>query len=63
MLAKRARSAQERCGHTKRVAVTNSGIQRSVCEDCGHVSFNATEGLSGTAERSQFVRATERDVS
>lgn len=60
MFAKRARLAQFNCSHSSTVGVTNSGIHRSVCEDCGHVSFHATEGLSGSVERSQFEREVEQ---
>ena len=52
--------ARTDCQHGKTVTVANAGIERSICEACGHVSFQAREGLSGSARRSQFERIAER---
>jgi len=30
---------QQTCRHTKTVTTSNSGLDRKVCEACGHVSF------------------------
>ena len=60
MFARNARFARPECEHTDTVTVRNSGIERTICEACGHVSFVAQEGLSGTASRSQFERVSER---
>jgi len=60
MFAKKARFARPDCEHTDTVTVRNSGIERTICEVCGHVSFVAQEGWSGTASRSQFERESER---
>ena len=59
MFSRKGRSAPV-CDHAKTVVVRNAGIERSVCEACGRVSFRALEGLSGTADRSQFEREIER---
>lgn len=48
------------CDHARRITVRNSGIERRVCERCGHVSFRAEEELSGTTDRSRFEREVER---
>lgn len=48
------------CEHHTVITVRNSGIERTVCESCGHVSFRGMEGLSGTADRKQFEREIER---
>ena len=60
VLAKRGRGARAKCQHAATITVNNAGIERTVCETCGHVSINAGEGLSGTVKRSQFERDTER---
>lgn len=60
MFTKKIRAARVECGHPSTVTVRNSGIERTVCETCGHVSFQALEGLSGTADRRMFERAIER---
>ena len=40
--------------------VRNGGIERTVCESCGHFTFRGLEGLSGKADRSNFERDVER---
>lgn len=52
--------ARPDCDHIDTVTVRNSGIERTICEACGHVSFVAQEGLSGTVSRRQFERESER---
>ena len=41
-MKKRIRSLQNRkyCEHTNTVTGANAGIQRVVCEECGHISFS-----------------------
>lgn len=63
MLTKRGRGARTKCEHVNTITVRNSGIERTVCETCGHVSINAEAGLSGTASRSQFERVIERPAA
>jgi len=60
MFTKKTRFARPDCEHTDTVTVSNSGIERTICENCGHVSFVAQEGLSGTASRAQFERDSDR---
>ena len=60
MLSRRGRFARPDCEHLDTVTVRNNGIERTVCETCGHVSFKGFETLSGKASRSQFERASER---
>lgn len=48
------------CEHSSSVTVRSSGIERTVCESCGHVKFRGLEGLLGTVDRSQFERQIER---
>jgi hypothetical protein len=61
MFSRKGRHARAQCDHARTVTVRNAGIERSVCENCGHVSFRALEGLSGTVERRQFERDIERE--
>lgn len=63
MLNRKGRFARPACEHLDTVTVRNNGIQRTVCEACGHVSFKGLESLSGKASRSQFERASERASS
>lgn len=60
MNVKKRRVARGQCSHPNTVTVRNSGIERTVCESCGQVSFRGLEGLTGNAQRSQFERDVER---
>ena len=37
---KRGRHQKTTCGHDIKTATETAGIQRTVCDTCGHVSFN-----------------------
>ncbi len=37
---KRGRHHKTTCGHDTKTATETAGIQRTVCDSCGHVSFN-----------------------
>lgn len=63
LFARRRRPAAADCTHAKTITIRNSGIERTVCEECGYVSFRAQEGLSGNASRTQFERESERTQS
>jgi hypothetical protein len=60
MFTRRARLARPDCEHEKTVTIRNAGIERTVCESCGHVGIRGLDGLTGTARRSQFNRESER---
>jgi hypothetical protein len=60
MFSKRGRFARTECDHPTSVTVRNHGIERTVCEACGYVSFRTTGELSGSADRRQFERTIER---
>jgi len=60
MFSRRARSARAYCEHEKTVTIRYAGIERTICESCGHVGIRGLDGLTGTASRSQFVRESER---
>lgn len=60
MFTKSGKQARAHCEHLNKVTVRNGGIERTVCESCGHMSFRGLEGLSGAADRGQFERHMER---
>lgn len=60
MFTKKVQAARTGCDHPTTVTARNSGIERTVCETCGHVSFRRLDGLSGAADRRMFERAIER---
>lgn len=60
MFVRWGKLAHAECEHPSTVTVRNAGIERTVCETCGHVSFRGLEGLSGSVDRRQFEREGER---
>lgn len=60
MKTRKRKPTRGQCEHPNTVTVRNSGIERTVCEACGHMSFRGLDGLSGKARRSQFERDVER---
>lgn len=59
MFNKRARVGPVACRHTKTVALRSAGLERLVCETCGHVSFKATEEIVHTPDRENFARDSD----
>jgi hypothetical protein len=51
---------QDNCPHRVTVAVRSGGIERRVCESCGHVGVHFLADLSGEVERTSFARSVER---
>ena len=47
------------CQHEDTVTVRSAGIQRVVCEGCGHVSFDFIADLTEEIDRDQFARAQD----
>lgn len=60
MFTRTKRSARARCEHRNLITVRNAGIERTICETCGRVSFTAHEIVSAGVERSRFEREIER---
>jgi hypothetical protein len=52
---------QDRCAHRVTLTVQSAGIERVVCEACGHVSVHFLSGLSGEVDRDRFARPIERE--
>lgn len=57
------RSASTICAHQQTVSVRAAGIERVVCESCGHMSFSIAGDLVGSPSRDQFERANEKPRS
>ncbi|HLF42662.1 MAG TPA: hypothetical protein VJA46_03925 [Acidimicrobiia bacterium] len=58
--AKRARQAAKVCPHTETLTTTTGGLERIVCESCGHLSFQYPEVMSGPVHRRWFARPADR---
>ena len=50
----------QRCSHDVTVSVRMSGLERVVCERCGHVTVRYLSALSGSVDRSRFAREADR---
>lgn len=46
------------CGHLQTIVVTSVGVQRVVCESCGHLSFHFVSPL--TDDRKKFEVRLEK---
>lgn len=51
---------QESCSHSETITISTSGLDRNVCEICGHVSMTLTSDLEGDIDRNVFARQAER---
>jgi len=60
MRVRRRHRRQTNCQHRKTVSVQSSGVERVVCEHCGHVSVHFLSDLAGEVERTRFARPVER---
>jgi hypothetical protein len=60
MRVQRRLRRQGKCAHRSTVSVQSSGVERVVCETCGHVSVHFVADLAGEVERDRFARPVER---
>lgn len=51
---------QEVCEHLSSISVRSGGIERLICETCGHVSFEFAESTLSEVERQRFARAIDQ---
>lgn len=48
------------CLHDEIVTVVSSGLERMICEGCGHLSFRYLAELTGKIDRARFGREVDR---
>jgi hypothetical protein len=48
------------CTHAETVNVISDGLERVICEQCGHVSIRYESMISGDVRRSQFPRRADQ---
>ena len=58
-MRKSMRARPERCAHVSRISVIVAGLERTVCDTCGHVSFASSGELTGAVERRRFARPAD----
>jgi hypothetical protein len=54
------RIAGKECPHAETLITTTAGVERIVCETCGHLSFSFPEALSGPVHRRWFARPADQ---
>lgn len=58
-MALRPRARSGPCAHDTMLSVTAAGVERSICETCGHISVTFVTQLSGPIYRSRFSRPAD----
>lgn len=58
-IGRHGRKDPETCTHATTIAVTATGIERIICESCGHVSVRFLDDLISEAERDAFAREAD----
>lgn len=53
------KSNADPCSHTESISVYSAGVQRVICESCGHLSIRLVKGLTIPVERSMFARPAD----
>lgn len=61
-LAIRPRTRPSQCRHETRLTVTAAGVERSICETCGHIGVSFTFELSGPVTREHFARPADEEL-
>lgn len=54
-----SRRRVDQCHHLSTVQVISGGLERVVCEDCGHVTVRYESMISGNVQRSMFSRRAD----
>ena len=59
MRDRRHKSPIGRCDHRKTITIRATGLERIVCEHCGHVSFIFVSDMTGDIDRDRFAREVD----
>lgn len=60
MLGTKSRINQATCQHTTTITISAAGMERAICEACGHVSFNYQPELTKSIDRERFARTVDQ---
>ena len=58
-MRKSMRARPEGCAHVSKISVIVAGLERTVCDACGHVSFAHSGELTGELDRRRFARPAD----
>lgn len=53
---------QKTCAHPSTITINSAGLERDICEECGHLSFSFEDHEFETAERDQFARPIDNEA-
>jgi len=59
-LAIKQRTRPGGCLHESALSVTAAGVERSICETCGHVSVRFVSAITGPVYRDLFSRPADQ---
>lgn len=54
---------QETCGHVSTITISSGGLEREICERCGHVSFQFGHQIQGAIDRNAFARPVDSQTA
>jgi len=54
-----SRPNPDTCAHADSITVNTVGLQRVICETCGHVSVNFIDDVGGKVSRAAFAREAD----
>lgn len=60
MNLKRPKLFTKKCTHQMKIVVRSTGMERTVCEDCGHFSFAFLPDEEPDAESAEIVVSPEQ---
>lgn len=60
-LAIRPRTRPGECRHETCLTVSAAGVERSICETCGHIGVSFTFEMSGPVTREHFARPADAE--
>ncbi len=61
-LAIRHRTRPGECHHPSALTICSAGVERSICETCGHISVSFLSEVSGPVTRRHFARPADEGL-
>lgn len=59
----KSRTRPRECAHDTTLAVLAAGVERSICEICGHISVRFVARVTGPVTRNHFARPADEDLA
>lgn len=58
----RSKTRPRECPHEAALAILAAGVERSICETCGHISVSFVARVSGPVSRDHFARPADEGL-